>query len=1272
MIRRLPDRTIIAYLDSEWKPVEPNQATIIKVIYPDGRTVFARPSAQMVEVDSDIDMKRSVTLLTRDDKKDDMRWVTINGRHFKLWDDQGNPQAIDKAKERGDKPDYQGNEPLVQAKWLLDPKGMVFFHTRMHHTIVARALGNDDPLQDSGGTIANNHVYQDMGERSDETKRRVASEWTKFRSMESREAEVEDQPVHFVTWMGHVIPIKGAKPQPGRPIPGAEEKELPEAFGPHRTKEGVVKLPTGDTWRYSYRREFSDAPPSATVTPDQVDGVHEAAAVQAAFEAARMFWTSDDPDARALRAADNEPREAADLSKMKADMHVIFTMNMKDYGMGSAGYGGGKVFWGPYSVPDREARLTAPNGYHAGQSIGVDPMYVMGHELHHAFGYGSEFDKSSDVVGVAAHIISGLQHNPAAATEQVHMWLANYSYGSKPQWRNNSGRSLRWLNNRWPDAMEHLAVMSGYTQQQWHETVDKFNRIGRHKAKESMRLKADQIDLDGHKPEEVLMVSVDRLHPRMGGTGHGPERPEEVAQAMKSGKMKMKPLTAIKREDGEWWIGDGHRRFGAAEILGIPRLPVVEIREVATKEASSTIQAVLSLPSRYDDPGHWRMVMGHPVYIKDKVPGAVTKFDTPEVVAARKGQSEIQHTSDIKTPERARMRATWVSAETARLVADNPEKGRQFWLVLGLPASGKSGQVAEPLAQRVKGALVDSDELKKYIPEFNRGGYGGSVHRESSDMSSMVMQNLMREGYNVVRPTVGDQYERTEGMLALAKAYGYTAHVAYVDIPEEEAAKRAVERFAREGRFVDPTYVLDVDGKPKEVYNRIKMDPRWDSHEAWDNNVPRGQKARRITAGELGEAQRVHPGVGLRIRNAEYPEGSEGVSKGKGTSFTREAEKVKDKGYPLPKETGVVEAAEEPEILRWITKGGVRFPIIQRGAVVKGAPVGAADTRTQQNDGFEDFKKFAGERNSQIISRWWYNWQDSKIAMAQAQLAQWANGSTVHAEVAREDMDTSGKSLKPVADSIMQPFAKGHDELTADQIRDHILHDKSGWAEVQSYAERYGLEMKDLDWEPVQQQGTRRVPVPDQEHPEDASKVTWKTEPVYGGVRFTIPGDKGPASSEEMREAFDKLYTWTQSKLQDAPEDMTLYRGVHGAQYVKMVEAADNADKEYVSLPLAPPDSIWGMAGGSGSAASFSSSKARAEGFDGYRGASQAGTQVYKNRPGILVKISVPREAIMVAAPRANPHLYGAHGGHEQEYVVLSDQVVRVRTKDVDISGAAV
>lgn len=52
--RDAPDGTTLTYIDADWKPVLPEKAVLVKIVYPDGRVIFARPASAPMPVDGKV------------------------------------------------------------------------------------------------------------------------------------------------------------------------------------------------------------------------------------------------------------------------------------------------------------------------------------------------------------------------------------------------------------------------------------------------------------------------------------------------------------------------------------------------------------------------------------------------------------------------------------------------------------------------------------------------------------------------------------------------------------------------------------------------------------------------------------------------------------------------------------------------------------------------------------------------------------------------------------------------------------------------------------------------------------------------------------------------------------------------------------------------------------------------------------------------------------------------------------------------------------------
>jgi len=229
------------------------------------------------------------------------------------------------------------------------------------------------------------------------------------------------------------------------------------------------------------------------------------------------------------------------------------------------------------------------------------------------------------------------------------------------------------------------------------------------------------------------------------------------------------------------------------------------------------------------------------------VKGAKTKYDTPEIVKAREDQSKIKSTHLINTPERIKLRED-ITQKLYGAGAKN--KHRVVDIVIGPPAAGKSRVFADPLAKKSGSIIIDNDEAKKLLPEFGGGFYAGAVHEEASDIGVNVLKRAIENGDNIVYPAVGKTESNLDKLIDKFKEKGYTVNLRLNEVSPDEAAKRAIKRFEKEGRFVDPDYIINSVGtKPTQNYQKFKNDSRIKLYEHRNNEVPRGKEPRLIEQG---------------------------------------------------------------------------------------------------------------------------------------------------------------------------------------------------------------------------------------------------------------------------------------------------------------------------------------------------------------------------------------------------------------------------------------
>jgi phage-related protein (TIGR01555 family) len=234
-----------------------------------------------------------------------------------------------------------------------------------------------------------------------------------------------------------------------------------------------------------------------------------------------------------------------------------------------------------------------------------------------------------------------------------------------------------------------------------------------------------------------------------------------------------------------------------------------------------------------------------------------TEFDTPRVLKARREQAKMESTHHINTPERLELRRQ-LRDKLYELGGEVPKPGREprlavpgggarkkehkAWFIMGLPASGKS-TIADPLVEEHGAMLIDADEAKKLIPEFGDGKFAGAVHQESSWINSKLFKKAASAGDNMILPLVGKNVNKVRILCELLQKRGYEVHLQLMELPPEEAARRALTRLEETDRFVDPDYVVNQVGlKPSKNYDILRSEGRFASYAKYSNDVPRGEK----------------------------------------------------------------------------------------------------------------------------------------------------------------------------------------------------------------------------------------------------------------------------------------------------------------------------------------------------------------------------------------------------------------------------------------------
>lgn len=220
------------------------------------------------------------------------------------------------------------------------------------------------------------------------------------------------------------------------------------------------------------------------------------------------------------------------------------------------------------------------------------------------------------------------------------------------------------------------------------------------------------------------------------------------------------------------------------------------------------------------------------------------------------------------------------------------DRNSRLDIVIGLPASGKSSAIVDTLSEEFHSKIIDNDEAKKMIPQYNNGWGAGVVHEESQRISDESYYMALQKGENILLPKVGSDYNKlVDYYIEPAKKLGYTVNLHYVELDRQKALGRMLNRFIEEGRFLDPQlidkYCNERDGnKIEHTYEELKKQEHITGYSKWNNDVKRGEKPILVENHNL---------EGNYIKNARTER--EETNYGKQTEFNRSRNKKLDSQY---------------------------------------------------------------------------------------------------------------------------------------------------------------------------------------------------------------------------------------------------------------------------------------------------------------------------------------------------------------------------------------
>ena len=196
----------------------------------------------------------------------------------------------------------------------------------------------------------------------------------------------------------------------------------------------------------------------------------------------------------------------------------------------------------------------------------------------------------------------------------------------------------------------------------------------------------------------------------------------------------------------------------------------------------------------------------------------------PEIAEAEKANDG---TETINLPDREQIRnagyqqamqkGSWNGTDYSGPVRQE----RRMDIVIGLPGSGKSSVYTERLSHQYGSRVIDTDDFREYIPEYN-GSNASVVHEEASEIRDRVFEAALDKGDNVLLSTIGANANKLEAQIARYRQLGYSVYLHLNELPNSKSISRAIGRYISEdgslGRYVSPKLIEAYGDKPTQTY----------------------------------------------------------------------------------------------------------------------------------------------------------------------------------------------------------------------------------------------------------------------------------------------------------------------------------------------------------------------------------------------------------------------------------------------------------------------
>ncbi|WP_333862810.1 zeta toxin family protein [Sphingobacterium sp.] len=183
---------------------------------------------------------------------------------------------------------------------------------------------------------------------------------------------------------------------------------------------------------------------------------------------------------------------------------------------------------------------------------------------------------------------------------------------------------------------------------------------------------------------------------------------------------------------------------------------------------------------------------------------------------------------------------------------------RKAFIVIGLPASGKSG-ISNIIADEYGAIILDSDYAKRKLPEFSALPFGATLVHEESDKIvfgngnhksfKSLFDHCIETEANIVLPKIGSNVESIIKLIEILKKANYFVHLTLIELDRVKATKRALKRFHISKRYVPLGLIFDTyANNPTTTFYKIitHNNTILDSFGSVSTDVKEGEKPKGI------------------------------------------------------------------------------------------------------------------------------------------------------------------------------------------------------------------------------------------------------------------------------------------------------------------------------------------------------------------------------------------------------------------------------------------